>query len=489
MELYKLSIQEAAQKLAAKEITSRELTQAVLDRIDAVDGRVGAYLSVQHDYALEQADAADARLAAGENVTPLTGIPVGIKDLICTRGVATTCASRMLENFVPPYDATVITKLKEAGAVLVGKHNMDEFAMGSTNETSALKLTRNPWNPEHAPGGSSGGSAAAVSAGMCCGALGSDTGGSVRQPASHCGVVGLKPTYGRVSRYGAVAFASSLDQIGTLARNVGDCALLMNAVSGFDPLDSTAAPVEVPDFAGALQSADIKGLRVGLPKEYFLNDGLDAEVKAAVERSFNTLKDLGAQVVEISLPMTEYAVAAYYVLATSEASSNLSKYDGIHYGYSSPNYDNLLELYANSRSEGLGAEVKRRIIVGTYCLSAGYYDAYYGKASQVRSLIIDDFRKAFEQCDVIASPVAPKTAPKLGAYEDDLLAVYLADIFTISANMAGIPGLSLPCGFSAAGLPIGLQLLGGHFKEDVLLQAGAAFEQATNGEFIRTPEL
>lgn len=481
MELYELSIQEAFEKLSAREISSVELTEAVLKRIDAVDGKVEAYLTVMRDYAMEQARKADKRLASGEGVTPLTGIPLGIKDLICVKGVENTCASKILQGFKPPYDATVITRLKAAGAVFVGKLNMDEFAMGSTNETSAFRLTKNPWNLNCSPGGSSGGCSAALAARMCLGALGSDTGGSIRQPASHCGVVGLKPTYGRVSRYGAVAFGSSLDQIGPMTRNVGDCALLLNAIAGYDPMDSTSAPVEMPDYVKTLSADNLKGLRIGLPKEYYATDGLDADVKAAVERALSTLKDLGAKLVDISLPHTEYAVAAYYVLAPAEASANLEKFDGVRYGYRTKNYENLVEMYANSRSEGFGPEVQRRIIIGTYCLASGYYDAYYGKASQVRSLIINDFEQAFEQCDIIVAPVAPKTAPLLGHAMDNLLGMYLADIFTISTNLAGIPGLSLPCGFSGANMPIGLQLMGPHFQEDVLLQVGSAFERATKG--------
>lgn len=489
MELHELSIQEASEKLSGREISSVELTEAVLKRIDAVDGKVEAYLTVTRDQALAQAREADKMLAADENVTPLTGIPLGIKDLVCVKDIETNCASKILQGFIPPYDATVIAKLKAAGAVFVGKLNMDEFAMGSTNETSAFRLTRNPWNLDCSPGGSSGGCSAALAAQMCLGALGSDTGGSIRQPAAHCGVVGFKPTYGRVSRFGAVAFGSSLDQIGPMARSVGDCALLLNAISGYDPLDSTSAPVEVPDYVKTLGADNLKGLRIGLPKEYHASEGLDPEVKAAVDQAIAKLKDLGAELVEISLPHMEYSVAVYYVLAPAEASTNLEKFDGVRYGYRTKNYENLVELYANSRTEGFGPEVQRRIIIGTYCLAAGYYDAYYGKASQVRSLIVDDFKQAFEKCDVIAAPVAPKTAPLLGHAKDNLLSMYLADIFTISANLAGIPSMSLPCGFSGANMPIGLQLMGPHFQEDLLLQVGGAFEKATGGGFNRKPAL
>ena len=489
MELFELSIQEAYERLSAREISSVELTQAVLNRIEAADDKIGAYLTVMGAEALAQAKAADERLAASENVTPLTGVPVAVKDLICIKNVETNCASKILQGFIPPYDATVVAKLNAAGAVFVGKHNMDEFAMGGTTETSAYKIARNPWNLECSPGGSSGGSGAAVAAQMCLGALGSDTGGSIRQPASHCGVVGLKPTYGRVSRFGAAAFGSSLDQIGTLTHTMADCAHMLNVISGYDPQDSTSAPVEVPNYIKAMAVEDLKGLRVGLPKEYMVSEGLDPEVKAAVRRALDTLRDLGAQLVEISLPHMQYAIAAYYVIAPSEASSNLGRFDGVRFGYRSPNFNNLVEMYSNTRTEGFGPEVQRRIIIGTYCLSAGYYDAYYGKALQVRTLIMEDFKEAFKHCDVIASPVAPKTAPKLGESLKDPLAMYLGDIFTISANMAGIPALSVPCGFSAAGMPIGLQLMGPHFKEDVLLQTGGAFENATGGIFNQTAPL
>lgn len=489
MELFELSILEASEKLSSHEISSVELTEAVLNRIETLDDKVGAYITVMRDYALQQAREADKRLADSNDVSPLTGVPLAFKDLICIKGVETTCASKMLKGFKPPYDATVITKLKQAGAVFVGKLNMDEFAMGGTNETSAYGPVHNPWNLAHTPGGSSGGCGAALAARMCLGSLGSDTGGSIRQPASHCGVVGFKPTYGRVSRYGVSAFASSLDQVGPLAQNVGDCAVLLNAISGYDPADSTSAPVEAPDFTKALQTESLKGLRVGLPKEYFPADGMDPEVKSTVEKAIAVLKDLGAEPVEISLPHTKYAVAVYYVLSPAEASSNLARYDGVRYGYRSPNFDNLQQMFSMTRSEGFGHEVQRRIIIGTYCLSAGYYDAYYGKASQVRSLIIDDFKKAFEQCDVIAAPVAPNTASKLGEAMQDLLAMYLGDIFTISANLAGVPALAMPCGFSAAGLPIGVQLMGPHFNEDVLFQVGSAFEKATDSRFIQKAPL
>jgi aspartyl-tRNA(Asn)/glutamyl-tRNA(Gln) amidotransferase subunit A len=486
MELCRLTIHEASELLANKQITSRELTESLLGRISEIDPEIGAFITVTGDEALAQADAADAVIAGG-NQGPLTGVPLALKDLICTSGVRTTCASRILENFVPPYDATVAAKLKHAGYVLLGKLNMDEFAMGSSTENSGLFKTRNPWDTDRIPGGSSGGSAAAVAADLCIGALGSDTGGSIRQPASHCGVVGMKPTYGRVSRYGLVAFASSLDQIGPLTKDVTDCALLMNTICGHDPADSTSAPEDVPDFLACL-NGDIKGLTIGLPVEYSSTDGLDPQVASAVKSAVDTLKGLGAEVKEVSLPNAQYAVAAYYVIAPSEASSNLARYDGVKYGYRDKSADGMIDMYRLTRTAGFGAEVQRRIIIGTYCLSAGYYDAYYGKASQVRTLIREDFRSAFDDCDVIVSPVAPTPAFRIGENTDDPLTMYLSDIFTLSANLAGIPGMSVPCGFSEKGLPIGLQLMGKHFDESTLLRVAYAFEQATDFH-KRKPEI
>ncbi|MBW1837175.1 MAG: Asp-tRNA(Asn)/Glu-tRNA(Gln) amidotransferase subunit GatA [Deltaproteobacteria bacterium] len=478
MNLHELNIGEALKLLKKKAISSVELTRAVLDRIDDVEEKVGAYITVATESALDQARLADKAISEG-NVSPLTGIPLAIKDLICTKGVKTTCASRILENFIPPYDATVIKKLKQAGAVVIGKTNMDEFAMGSSTENSAIKRTRNPWNLTRIPGGSSGGSAAAVAADMCLGALGSDTGGSIRQPASHCGVVGMKPTYGRVSRFGLVAFASSLDQIGPLTKNVGDSALLMNAIAGYDASDSTSVPMDRPDYTSSLDDG-LKGFRIGIPGEYNATEGLHPEVLAAVENAIETLEDMGAQCVEVSLPHTQYAVAAYYVIAPAEASSNLARYDGVKYGLRDKNQNSLMEMYKSTRSKGFGPEVQRRIIIGTYALSAGYYDAYYGKASQVRTLIIEDFKKAFETCDVILSPVAPTPAFRIGEKTDDPLTMYLSDIFTLSANLAGIPGIAVPCGFSSEGLPIGLQIMGKHFDEETLLKVAFNFEQATD---------
>jgi aspartyl-tRNA(Asn)/glutamyl-tRNA(Gln) amidotransferase subunit A len=477
MKLHELTIHEAHELLRKKEISAEELTRAVLDRIAAIDAKIDAYLTVAGDSALEQARAADRRIADGR-CGPLTGIPLAIKDVMCTRNLRTTCASRILENFEPPYDATVIQLLKEAGAIVVGKTNMDEFAMGSSNEHSGFKPVHNPWDLDRIPGGSSGGSAAAVAADMCLGALGSDTGGSIRQPASHCGVVGLKPTYGRVSRFGLVAFASSLDQIGPLAKNVTDCALLLNAISGFDKADSTSVPVDVPDYTVSLESG-LKGLKVGIPKEYSTAEGLDPEVADSVGNAVRMIEKLGATRVEISLPHSAYVVAVYYVIAPSEASSNLARYDGVKYGFRNKDASGLMDMYRTTRSNGFGPEVQRRIIIGTYCLSAGYYDAYYGKASQVRTLIMEDFKNAFETCDVILSPVAPTPAFELAEKIDDPLTMYLSDIFTLSANLAGIPGMSVPCGFSSQGLPIGLQLMAKHFNEEMLFKVGYHFEQAT----------
>ena len=478
MTLYALTISQARAALDRREISSVELTRAVLDRIGDVEPHIRAFLTVTADQAITAAQKADQAMARGE-AGPLTGIPLGIKDVICTRGVRTTCASRILENFVPPYDASVMQRLNAQNAVMVGKLNMDEFAMGSTTEHSAFQATRNPWDFTRSPGGSSGGSAAAVAADMCLAALGSDTGGSIRQPASHCGVVGLKPSYGRVSRYGLVAFASSLDQIGPLTKSVADCALVLQAIAGHDPADATSVPDPVPDYSACLERG-IQGLRIGIPTAYFEKAGLDPEVAEAVREALRTLEALGARMVDIALPHTDYGVAAYYIIAPSEACSNLARYDGVKYGPRDSGATDLLEMYRATRSAGFGAEVRRRILLGTYALSAGYYDAYYRKASQVRTLIIADYRAALAQCDLIAAPVTPHPAPLLGVAEKDPLAMYLSDIFTLSANLAGIPGISIPCGFSRQGLPIGLQLQAGPFQEEVLLRAAHAFEQATS---------
>jgi aspartyl-tRNA(Asn)/glutamyl-tRNA(Gln) amidotransferase subunit A len=477
MQLYELTIHEAGQLLKTGEITSEKLTTAVLERIEQTDVKIGAYLTVCSELALEQAKAADRVIAKGDG-SPLTGIPLAIKDLICTKGIRTTCASAMLDQFVPPFDATVMKKLSRQHAVMVGKTNMDEFAMGSSTEHSAFGPTRNPWDLNRIPGGSSGGSAAAVAADMCIGAIGSDTGGSIRQPASHCSVTGLKPTYGRVSRFGLVAFASSLDQIGPITKDVTDTAIMLNAIAGYDSKDSTSLPEQVPDYTNALQKG-LKGLRVGIPREYFETEGVESSVLESVEKAISTICDLGAERVDISLPQSQYGVAAYYVIAPCEASSNLARYDGVKYGFRAPEKTDMIEMYRATRSKGFGAEVKRRIIIGTYCLSSGYYDAYYGKASQVRTLIMEDFNKAFSLCDVILAPVAPTPAFKIGEKVDDPLTMYLSDIFTLSVNLAGIPGISVPCGFSPEGLPIGLQILGNHLCEEKILKVAYNFEQAT----------
>lgn len=484
MELYELTITQAHEKLKTKAISSLELTRSVLSRIEQVESKVGAYITLTPESALERAIQADQEISQGR-IGPLTGIPIGVKDLISTRGIKTTCASRILEKYSPPFNATVMNRLNKEGIVLIGKTNMDEFAMGSSTENSAIKNTRNPWNLEHIPGGSSGGSAAAVAAGECLAAIGSDTGGSIRQPASHCGVVGMKPTYGRVSRFGLVAYASSLDQIGPITKEVSDCALLMNVICGHDPRDSTSVPREVPDYTHHLAKG-VKGLTLGIPKEYFVA-GMDPEVEQAVRKAVTHLTDLGAVCREISLPHTEYAIAVYYIIAMAEASSNLARYDGVKYGFRDPEAHSLMEMYQKTRTKGFGREVIRRIMLGTYVLSAGYYDAYYRKASQVRTLIHHDFQEAFRTCDLIITPVAPTPAFRLGEKAFDPLQMYLTDIFTISANLAGIPGLSLPCGYSGKGLPIGLQILGNHFDEEKILPAAYAYEQATDHHLRRPP--
>ncbi len=466
------------------EVSSEELTRHFLNRISELDPKVKAYITITEEESLSQAREADKALKAGEE-KPLLGVPLAIKDNICTKGIRTTCASKILENFVPIYDATVIERLRTAGAVILGKTNLDEFAMGSSTENSAFFPTHNPWDLSRVPGGSSGGSAAAVAAGLCAGSLGSDTGGSIRQPASFCGVVGLKPTYGRVSRYGLVAFASSLDQIGPLTRTVADTALLLKVIAGPDPRDSTCAPQGVPDYEKSLEQ-DLKGLKVGVPKEYF-GEGLAEEVREAVEKALEVMKGLGLELKEVSLPHSPYAIAAYYIIAPAEASSNLARYDGVKYGFRAEGKD-LIDMYKKTRSQGFGPEVKRRIMIGTYALSAGYYDAYYKKASQVRTLIAQDFAKAFEEVDFVIGPVAPSPAFKIGERTDDPLKMYLSDIYTISVNLAGIVGLSLPCAFSKEGLPIGLQIMGPHFSEERVLALGHQFEKEV-GLTDRHPEL
>jgi aspartyl-tRNA(Asn)/glutamyl-tRNA(Gln) amidotransferase subunit A len=474
MALHSLTIHQLQAKLAKGEVSAREITESVLARIDQVEDRVGAYITLDRDNALAQAAAADQQRAAGA-AGPLAGIPLALKDVVCTEGLRTTCGSKILASFIPPYDATVVTRLKAAGAVILGKLSMDEFAMGSANENCAFGTPHNPWALDHVCGGSSGGSAAAVAADECIAALGSDTGGSIRQPASHCGVVGIKPTYGRVSRYGLIAYASSLDQLGPLTKDVRDSALLLQVISGYDRRDSTSVNRPVPDY-GAVLAKGVRGLKVGIPREYF-EEGLEPEVEVAVRNGIRILAEGGAEIIDVSLPHTSYGVAAYYVIAPAEASSNLARFDGVRYGYRTENPASLLEMYRKSRSEGFGAEVKQRIMIGTYALSAGYYDAYYKKALQVRTLIVNDFKEAFSQCDVMVSPVTPAPAWRIGAKNDDPLSVYLSDILTISANLAGVPGLSLPCGFSSAGLPIGLQIQAGHFAEEKLFQAAACLER------------
>jgi aspartyl-tRNA(Asn)/glutamyl-tRNA(Gln) amidotransferase subunit A len=471
--------------LCEGQISSVELTQAVLDRILALDNQIKAYLTLAPDAALAQAAEADRRRSAGED-HPLLGIPLAIKDIICVEGLPNTCGSHILEDYVPPFSATAVEKLRQAGAVILGKTNLDEFAMGSSTENSAFFATRNPWDLGRVPGGSSGGSAAAVAGDLALGALGSDTGGSVRQPAALCGIVGLKPTYGRISRWGLVAFASSLDQIGVFGRSVADVALLLGAVAGYDPRDSTAVNRPVPDY-GASLTGGISGLRIGVPQEYFV-EGMQPEVEAAVRSAIITLADLGAKIVDVSLPHTDYALPVYYLIAPAEASANLARYDGLKYGLSVRSAD-LWESYRRTREEGFGPEVKRRIMLGTYALSAGYYDAYYLKAGKVRTLIRRDFDKALEQCDVLVGPTTPTTAFKIGEKVDDPLQMYLADIFTLALSLAGLPGLSVPCGFDGQGLPIGLQIMGGAFDEGSILQVAHAYEQATGWHAQRPPQL
>jgi aspartyl-tRNA(Asn)/glutamyl-tRNA(Gln) amidotransferase subunit A len=475
-DLSRLSIEQAAALLAKKEISSEQLTRAALARIHATEPQLQAFITVTEDMAVAQAKAADARRARGESGA-LLGVPVGIKDIILTKGIRTTAGSKILQSFIAPYDATVTRRLLDAGAVCVGKLNCDEFAMGSSTENSAFQVTRNPWDTQRVPGGSSGGSAAAVAAHQCPGTLGTDTGGSIRQPAACCGVVGLKPTYGRVSRYGVIAYASSLDQVGPMAKTVTGCAHLLRAIAGHDPCDSTSVNRPVPDYVTRLDGA-VKGLRIGIPREYFV-EGMQPEVEQAVRTAVRQLESLGATVADVSLPHTEYAIPTYYLIATAEASSNLARYDGIKYGLRMAESDGLLDMYRRTRAHGFGTEVKRRIMLGTYALSAGYYDAYYLKAQKIRTLIRRDFEQVFAAHDVIVTPTAPTTAFRIAEKTSDPLQMYLSDIFTISVNLAGLPGLSLPCGFDKAGLPIGLQIIGRPFEEERVLQAAYAYEQAT----------
>ncbi|MFQ4140713.1 Asp-tRNA(Asn)/Glu-tRNA(Gln) amidotransferase subunit GatA [Chlorogloeopsis sp. ULAP02] len=475
------SIRELHKQLVNKERSAVEITQEALERIQALEPQLHSFLCVTADQALEQARAVDAKIAAGEEIGTLAGIPIGIKDNICTKGIPTTCASRILENFVPPYESTVTQKLLAADAVMVGKTNLDEFAMGGSTETSAFGMTGNPWDLSRVPGGSSGGSAAAVAAEECVVSLGSDTGGSIRQPASFCGVVGMKPTYGLVSRYGLVAFASSLDQIGPFGRTVEDAAILLNAIAGYDPKDSTSLKVQIPNYAASLKP-DLKPrgqLRIGIIQETF-GEGLDSQVEQAIKQALEQLQNLGAEIHVISCPRFRYGLPSYYIIAPSEASANLARYDGVKYGYRASEADNLMEMYTRTRATGFGAEVKRRIMVGTYALSAGYYDAYYLKAQKVRTLIKEDFEKAFELVDILACPTAPTTAFKAGEKTSDPLSMYLVDLMTIPVNLAGLPGISVPCGFDDKGLPIGLQLIGKPLREDQLFQVAYAYEQSTS---------
>ena len=491
-ELSHLPAWRLAELVAAREVSARELATLHLARIARADAALGAFLLVDEAGALGRADRIDAALARGEQPGPLAGVPLALKDIFVTRGIATTVASRILAGWIPPYDGTAVARLYAAGANLLGKLNMDEFAMGSSNENSSVKPCRNPWDLTRVPGGSSGGSAAAVAAGLCAGSLGTDTGGSIRQPAAFCGLVGMKPTYGRVSRYGVVAFASSLDQVGPMTRNVRDAALLLQAIAGHDPHDATSIDAPVPDYRAACErgARGLGGLKIGLPAEYFVDGGgINPEVERAVRAGIARLEDAGATLVPVSLPHTKYAVACYYLVATAEASSNLARYDGVRFGHRAEGTGSLLELYCKSRGEGFGPEVKRRIMLGTFALRSGHYDAYYRKAQQVRALIKRDFDEAFTQVDLIATPATPTAAFRLGEKAADPLAMYLADIFTISCNLAGLPGVSVPCGFTEAGLPIGLQLIAPPLCEEQLFTAAAAHELATDFHTRRPPEV
>ncbi|HOE17547.1 MAG TPA: Asp-tRNA(Asn)/Glu-tRNA(Gln) amidotransferase subunit GatA [Syntrophorhabdaceae bacterium] len=481
-DILELTIAQIRELLQKRKISSVELTNYFLERIKRFDGDISSYIKVTEEYALKMAGDADKKIADGEN-GQLLGIPLGIKDIYCTKGIETTCASRILKGFIPPYDATIIRRLKDEGYVHLGRLNMDEFAMGSSTENSSFQTTKNPWDLSRIPGGSSGGSAAATAAGLCAASIGTDTGGSIRQPAGLCGVVGMKPTYGRVSRYGLIAFASSLDQIGPITRNVSDCATMMNVIAGHDPMDSTSIPQPAPDYH-AFIGKEIKGLRIGIPKEYF-KGGMEKDVKEAVDESIALFERQGASIVDVSLTHTEYAVATYYIICTAEASSNLARYDGVKYGLREPGKD-IIDMYKRTRFKGFGREVKRRIILGTYVLSSGYYDAYYRKAGKVRTLIRNDFDEAFKACDLIVTPVSPTTAFKIGERMEDPLAMYLSDIFTIPVNLAGLPGMSVPCGYDGKGLPIGLQIIGKPLDEALMIQAAYVFE--TERKAVKMPE-
>lgn len=477
VELYQLTAHELGRLIKDKKASAVEITGSLLDRIEKLDSSLESYITVCGEEALKRAQSVQDKINRGESVSPLAGIPMALKDNICTMGIKTTCASKMLENFVPPYDATVVKKLYDSDTILLGKLNMDEFAMGGSTENSFFKQTKNPWDLERVPGGSSGGAAASVAAHESVFALGSDTGGSIRQPASFCGTVGLKPTYGAVSRFGLVAFASSLDQIGPLTKDITDCALVLNAISGYDSMDSTSVKTDYPDYTKALVN-DVKGMKIGIPRDY-LGEGLNPDVKRAVLDAAETFRRLGAEVEEFPLPITEYAIPAYYLIACAEASSNLARYDGIKYGYRAEKFTDLLDLYRQTRSEGFGNEVKRRIMLGTYALSSGYYDAYYKKALQVKTLIKKGFDEAFEKYDVVMGPTSPTTAFKIGEKAENPLEMYLVDIYTVSVNIAGLPGLVVPCGKDVNGLPVGLQMIGKPFSESTLLRAGYTFEQNT----------
>lgn len=480
MEIQKLTAVSLGKKIKEKEISVREALDAVFAQIDQTEGRYHAYVTLDKEGAYKQADAVQEKIDKGELTGALAGVPVAIKDNMCTKGLLTTCSSKILENYIPTYTASAVQNLTDAGCVIIGKTNMDEFAMGSTTETSYYGVTRNPHNPDHVPGGSSGGSAAAVALNECFFALGSDTGGSIRQPSAFCGITGMKPTYGTVSRYGLIAYGSSLDQIGPMTKNVTDCAAVLETIASYDKKDSTSMKREEYDFTSALVR-DVKGLRIGLPKDYF-GDGLDSEVKAAIFKAAETFKRMGAIVEEFDLGLVQYAIPAYYIIASAEASSNLERFDGVKYGYRTKEYGDLHSMYKKTRSEGFGSEVKRRIMLGSFVLSSGYYDAYYLKALKTKALIKQEFDKAFEKYDIILAPAAPTTAPLLGSSLQDPIKMYLSDIYTISANLAGIPGLSIPCGKDNNGLPIGMQLLGGCFQEKTLLRAGFAYEKAREEE-------
>jgi len=475
MNIVELTVHELQEKIKNKELTITQIVEAYIETIKEKEPQIDAFITMQLEEALEKAKKLDEQIANGKESTSLSGIPIGIKDIICTKGVRTTCASKMLENFIAPYDATVMEKINEKEMISLGKLNMDEFAMGSSNEHSYFKKTKNPWDLSRIPGGSSGGSAAAVAADMVPWALGTDTGGSIRQPASLCGIVGLKPTYGLVSRYGVIAYASSLDQVGVFTKDVEDCAILLNVIAGKDEKDTTSVDVGEKDYTKCLNQ-DVKGLKIGVPKEFF-GEGINEEVKQSLYKAIEEYKNLGAEVEEISLDIAELSLATYYIISCAEASSNLGRYDGIRYGHRAKNYSSVKELFKNSRSEGFGEEVKRRIILGTYVLSSGYYDAYYKKAQQVRTLVTEKFNEAFEKYDVILTPTSPTTAFKIGEKETNPLEMYLSDICTVSVNIAGLPGISIPCGVDSQGLPIGMQLIGNRFDEETIIKAAHAYER------------